>query len=176
MNSLSPLVAWLLVTGTFAIGVVFSVQQWRCLRSLPGQTDLSLDDATYLRRQAYRRLVGCGLLFAIATMIAGSYIGGLEERADRLGNELRAKAEAGDRDRTPEQDDFKRTYASYWIAVLLLLFALLVVAAIDLYAIRRFSARHMKRIRDDRKAMIEQELAAYRRERARRNGSNGTPQ
>ncbi len=171
MTSLSPLVAWLLVLGTAGVATFFAVQQFRVRATLP--TNLTPDDATYFRNQFIRRLIGCALLLAIATMIAGAYVSGLEARAERFGDEMQAKADAGNREPTPEQQQFRRTYAAFWIAVLLLLFAVLMVAAIDLYAIRRYGARHLKQIRDDRRAMLESELANYRRERTRRNGSGG---
>lgn len=170
MNSLSPLVAWLLVFGTVGVAAVFAVQQFRTFTALP---DLPPEDVAYHRAQARRRLVGCALLVVIAALIAGSFLSGLEDRVEQLGNDIRAKADAGDRQLAPEQEQLKTTYALYWIGVLLLLLALVIVAAVDLFAIRRFGARHMKKLRAERKEMIEREVAAYRRERARRNGTNG---
>lgn len=170
MNSLSPLVAWLLVLGTTAAAAFLAVQQFRARAALPG--DLSADDAAYFRAQFVRRLVGCALLLAVAGMIAGAYVGGLEARAEKLGDEFRGAG--GDRVATPEQRQFQRLYATYWIVVLLLLFAVVMVAALDLYAIRRYGARHLQQIRDDRRAMLEREIANVRRERARRNGATNS--
>ena len=45
------------------------------------------------------------------------------------------------------------------------------LAAADIWAIRRYSMRHFRQLRDDRRAMIERELAELRRER--RPGRNG---
>lgn len=167
MNSLSPLVAWLLVIGIVGAATFLAVQQFRARASLP--FELSSDDAAYFRAQFVRRLVGCVLLLIIAAMIAGAYVSGLEARAEQIGDVLRADA-GGDRQPTPEQKQFQSLYAGYWIGVLLLLLAVVIVAALDLYAIRRYGSRHLKQIRDDRRAMIEREIANYRRERGRRNG------
>ena len=49
-------------------------------------------------------------------------------------------------------------------------FVLVMTAALDYWAIRDYGARHMRQIREDRKAMIEHELAELRKARGYRNG------
>lgn len=167
MNSVSPLVAWLLVVLCFAIAGVFAWQQLRTLGRLRRETDLPVADRTYFRRQAVRRLVGCGLLIAIGGLIGGSYISGQEEWVDRLGQVAPAEEPAA---ADPDLQQKKRLYIWYWIAVLVLLLALVIVAAIDFFAIRSYGARHFRRLYADRKAMLEKELAELRKARGYRNG------
>ena len=73
---------------------------------------------------------------------------------------------------TPEQEQAKQFFAYYWIAVLLQLLVLIILVAFELGAIRRYAARHSRQIRDDRRTMLERELAALRRER---RGTPGDP-
>lgn len=169
MESISPLVAWLLVVACIAAAAFFARQQFQTLKRLSTQTDLSPEDRRYFRRQAVRRLIGCGLLVAIGALIGGSYVSGQEEWVDRLG-QPKAAADAPAPPPDPDLQHRKRVYLWYWAAVLVLLLALVVVAAIDYFAIRGYGARHMRRIYDDRKAMLEQELAELRRARGYRNG------
>jgi hypothetical protein len=71
---------------------------------------------------------------------------------------------------TPAEEEFTRIYAIYWGIVLLLLLAIVILAGIDFFAIRRFGLRHYRQIQADRRAMIEGELS---RIRSQRNGYNG---
>jgi hypothetical protein len=151
-----------------ALAAMFAHQQLRTLRGLPGKTDLSQADRVYFHRQAWRRLIGCGLLVAIAVMISVWYLSGQDMSIDQLGDAIQARKAAGNPHLSPEQERDKQFFVVYWIAVLLLLLVLLVLMAFDLNAIRRFAARHSRQIRDDRRAMIERELAVIRRERGRR--------
>jgi hypothetical protein len=83
---------------------------------------------------------------------------------DQVGDDIQARRAAG-QELTPDQQQAQRFFAYYWIAVLGLLFALVVVAAVEMSAIRRYAARHFRQIRDDRRAMLEEELAKLRRGR-----------
>ena len=71
---------------------------------------------------------------------------------------------------TPAEEEFTRIYAIYWGIVLLLLLAIVILAGIDFFAIRRFGLRHYRQIQADRRAMIEGELS---RIRSQRNGHRG---
>ncbi len=167
MNSLSPLIAWLIVLFVLGVAAYFARQQVQTLRH-SRREDLSPEDRRYFRRQVWRRLFGCALLVAIAVLIALSYVTGQEERIDALGDQIQAQVAAGERQLQPEQAALRRFYAWYWITVLLLLLALIGVATVDMLAIRRYGLRHFRKIRDDRRAMLEQHLAELRRERRQR--------
>jgi len=165
------LIAWLLVLLTVGIAVFFARQEVSALRGLRHPKGLALEEQVYVRRKAWRRLFGCVLLVAIAVLISGWYLTGQDADIDALGDQLRAQAAAGEKQPRPEQEQAKRFYAYYWITTLLLLLCLVLVAAVDFWAIRRFSARAFRRLHDDRRAMLEHQLAELRRERGReRNG------
>ncbi|HEY1378554.1 MAG TPA: hypothetical protein VGF55_17270 [Gemmataceae bacterium] len=161
---MAPLVAWLLVLLTLAVAGVFARQQVNTLRGLPARTEVSEEDRTYFRRQAWRRLVGCVLLVAIAAMMSVWFLSGQHIRIDEVGDDIQARKAAHEQP-TLEQEQARRFFAYYWISVLSLLMVLVILAVIDLNAIRRFAARHVRQIRDDRRAMLERELAELRRQR-----------
>jgi hypothetical protein len=165
VDSIAPLIAWLLVLLTLGVAAYFGRQQVRTLRTLQDRAELPPEDRTYFRRQAWRRLTGCVLLVAVAVMLSIWYLSGQDVSADRLGDALQAQRAAGEHRLTPEQDQARRFFVYYVNAMLLLLLALLALAAVDLLAIRRYAVRHARRIRDDRRAMLERELANLRRER-----------
>ena len=171
MNSMSPLVAWLLVLLTLGVAGFFAWQQIAILGGLRASRSPAPEDGGYLRRQAWRRLLGCVMLVAIAGMISGWFLSGQDAGMIALGEQIRAQDIAGEKQPHPEQDAAKRFYLYYWIGILLLLLALVMLAAVDIWAIRRFSARQFRRLRDDRRAMLERQLAELRRERGLdRNG------
>jgi hypothetical protein len=172
VESLAPLIAWLLVLLTLGVAVYFGRQQVRTLRTLKNRAELPSEDHTYFRRQAWRRLAGCILLVAVAGMLSVWYLSGLDVNADRLGDVLQAQRAAGEFQLRPDQVQARQFFVTYVSAMLLLLLALIVVAGFDLIAIRRYAARHSRRIRDDRRAMLERELANLRRERG---GFRGEP-
>src|SRR4051794_8726924 len=114
---MAPLIAWLIVLATLAVAAVFAGQQVRTLRGLPGRTTLPVEDRTYLRWQAWRRLAGCALLVAIATMLSVWFLTGQHTRIDEVGDDIVARRAAG-QELTPEQQQAQRFFAYYWIAVL----------------------------------------------------------
>jgi hypothetical protein len=167
----APVAAWFLVLLSLTVAIIFGRQQLRSLRGTTG-ADQSPEDATYHRRQAWRRLAGCALLVSVAVMISVWFLTGQSERMDRIGDEILARHAAGEAQLTPEQEQAKQFFAYYWIAVLLQLLVLIILVAFELGAIRRYAARHSRQIRDDRRTMLERELAALRRER---RGTPGDP-
>ena len=158
MDSIEPLIAWLLVAACVGAAGIFGWQQVATLRRLRAEPDMPTDDRTYFRRQAIRRLIGCGLLVAIGGLIAGSYVSGQEAWVAELKTPS-PKVDPAAPPPDPDVQQRKRAYVWYWIAVLLLLLALVIVAALDFLAIRGFGARHLRRLYADRKAMLERELA-----------------
>jgi hypothetical protein len=170
VDSLSPLIAWLLVLVTLGVAGYFAWQQVRMLRALPSRKDLAPVDRTYFHRQGWRRLVGCVLLLVVAIMLSSWYLFGIDAKFDELRDVLQAQRAAGEVGLHPEQEQAKRFFAYYWIAVLLLLLTIVSLAGIDLNAIRRYAARHSRQIREDRRAMLERELANFRRDRRAERG------
>lgn len=167
---------------TLATGIVillvylaayFARRQWQTLRTLRTDTEQSPEDRAYHLAQAWRRLIGCALMVAFAGMLAGWYGFGLSRQAEELRQEgqdaVAIQGEPGG-EFTPEQRRVYRLVTAYWIIAILLLMAMVALACSDIWAIRRYGMRHLRRIQSDRKAAIEKEIAAYR---SRRNGATG---
>ena len=156
------------VQDVFAFGLAFGVaalylfyagRQLRSLRRLRETPDAFAEETSRERHQCWRRLAGSILLLLIAVLIAAAQLW-LEERAQRL----------ADRDKTQfpltaDEKTFLRFYTSVWITVLVLLFAVIVLAAFDVWAIRRYGRIQHRKIRDARRDMIAHQLQRLREER-----------
>ena len=58
-----------------------------------------------------------------------------------------------------------RVWVGQWIAVLLVMLVVLVLAALDLWATRRFAFRQYRKINDDRRAMIRRQVNRMREQK-----------
>jgi hypothetical protein len=150
----------LLAAGVLAVAVAWGWRQLRALRRLGDDPDLADDERRRQRYQAWRRLAGCVLMLLLAGLLAGALLC-LEDRAERLA----PKAP----DWTPDERSFLRFYTLYWIALLLVLLALMIVTGYDLWALRRQARREHRQLQADRREMIERQVGRLRQER---NGHN----
>src|SRR5262249_51966916 len=113
----------------------FAWRQMATLRQLRTAENLSAEDRRYTRRQAVRRLICSVLMVVLAGMHGLSFA--LEEPAQALVAHGQAARERGEEPRLdPEQQRFFDLYSAYWIIALLVLLAIIVLAAIDFFAIR----------------------------------------
>src|SRR5262249_28289069 len=121
-------------------------------------------ERTFLRNQAWRRLAGAVLLLLIAGLFVGVfYFEGAASRLVQQVEEARKNNEHPQPDAT--QLDFLHLCGSYLILLLLLVLGLIAIAGYEMFAIRRYSVRHLRRIQDERRAMIARETARLRQER-----------
>jgi uncharacterized membrane protein len=143
-------------------------RQWHSLLEVNADTSLPPDDLKHFRRQAARRLINACLMVAMAAVLGGALsLGG---RATELGDRQQAALAQGEELKlSPDDVQFKNLYATVWIGVLLLLLGLIIGAGVDYLATRRYGRRHYQIIQDERRAMIQDELKRYRRERSQRN-------
>ena len=88
----------------------------------------------------------------------------MDAHIDALGEAREAQAK-GEPPLNAEQQQSARFYVRYVGGVLILLMVLMFVAAWDVWAIRRYGARHYRRIQDDRRAMIARQSALLRQRR-----------
>jgi hypothetical protein len=159
-----------LVVVLVAMACYFGWQGLQGLRGLRQSSDLSPEDRRYVRNQAARRLVGSVLMLVLAGLLAAAFV--LEGPANMLSEERERQAALNGGEKPaldPSQREFWDLYGKHWLIILLVLFAIIVLAGWDYFAIRRFGQRHYRQIQHDRRAMIENELA---RLRSQRNGHN----
>ena len=154
-----------LVVVLLAMAGFFGWRQILTLRSLRTSNIIPADERRYMRRQAWRRLTCSVIMVVIAGMLAAHF--SLEPAAIALANK---KANNPAEKLNAEEEHFKLVYTVYWGIVLMLLVAIIFLAAIDFFAIRRFGMRQYRQIQADRRAMIEGELT---RIRSQRNGHGG---
>jgi hypothetical protein len=148
-----------LVAVLVGLGLFFGRKQIQTLTNLGLQAELSSQDRVYLRRQTQRRLV-CSILMLI---FAGFLIGWFF-----LYRELEQVPKPAEGEAAIEHP-LVRTITYYWIAALFVLFALLALASIDLIATARHGFRSVRRLENQRRAELEEEIARYRRQRTEMN-------
>ena len=158
---------WVLIAVLLGLAGFSTWRQWQTLQTLKGQTDLSAEDRLFVRRQVRRRLWCAGLMVLLAGLLAVSFL--LEGPANQLVALGEAAHKRGGEPQPidPEQQRFFHLWSGFWIVTLLVLLAVIVLAGLDLMAIRRYGQRHLRQIQADRRAMIEQQIA---RVRSQRNG------
>lgn len=151
------LCAALIVVVLVSLASYFGWRQWLVLRALDDQPDLSPEDRSYHRRQSARRLL-CGVLMVVlAALLGGWYLLGLDRQVVELVRQ----------GRPPDADQRRmlRWSLGYLIAAVLVLLGMLFLAALDLWAIRRYGLRHYRQIQTDRRLMIERQAARLRQQR-----------
>ena len=157
----------LVFAGILLLLAVFSIRrQVSSLQRLKREIHLPSDDRSYLRNQAYRRLLTGVLLLGLAGLLAGAYLSGMERRADEIGEKRVAANEEGEKPPVAEEvKDFLRVYSYYWIGILILLFVVISLAIVDLWATRRYAWTQLRRIRTENRTLLERDLALYRQQK-----------
>lgn len=155
-----------LILVLFFTAILYTVRQVQDLRRLRAAEEMPLEERDYSRRRARRRLIMSLLLFLLGVLLAGALLY-LEGPAHELAEERAAlRQQQGDAPPlSPEQRHLARLYLSFWIVFLLLLMAVVFLAALDYWATRRYARNQHRKISDDRRAMIEREIARVRQER-----------
>jgi hypothetical protein len=168
MEGIQALAAYVLAALLLVVSCYISVQQFRSLRKLRSQTYLADEDRSYFRYQSWIRLTGCILMVILGAMVAGGYALGLNEQANELGKAAQEqKAQGEEPTMTPEQRRIGQLFGAYWIAVLVLLMVIVLLAALDMWAIRRYGRRQLQQLEADYRAGVEKDVALLR---SRRNG------
>jgi hypothetical protein len=139
--------------------------QVRTLRRVRSQPHIPSDDRAYLRKQAYRRIFTGAMLVCLAGLLAGAYLSGMEVQADQHGQNRIDGGNADKQAAAADAKQFLRVYAIYWISILLLLFLVVSLAIVDLWATRRYAWEQLRRIQSENRAMLERDLAMYRQQK-----------
>jgi H+/Cl- antiporter ClcA len=136
-----------------ALAVYYAWREIRALKALKPAAEMPPDEHDFVRRKARRRLICSAFMLVLAGLLVGSFF--LTEPAGH--DEPVADAQI--------QKDLTRIYGVYWIVFLVVLLVIMSLAALDLFAIRRYGLTQHRKIQSDRRAMIEHQLARMRRER-----------
>lgn len=148
------------------IAVLSIRRQFDNLKRLRRDAHVPSDDRKYLSNQAYRRIVTGCLLLGLAGMLSGAYFSGMERRAEKLGDANRPLDEEGKKQQMAEEDkDFVRFYAIWWIGILILLFLVVSLAIVDIWATRRYAWAQLRRISTEHREVLERDLAMHRQQK-----------
>ncbi len=155
-----------IISGLLLIFGVFSIYwQIKNLRTLR-KKNIPSDDRRYRRKQAIFRLVNGFLLIVLASMIAGAFLSGMEQRATELGNRHDHRQEGEPRQPPSEEDrQLLRLYYWYWMSLLICLFLVLSIAIVDLCSTRLYGWAQLRRMQGEHRAILERDLAVYRQQK-----------
>ena len=154
-----------LVLVLLVLAMLYGVWQVLTLVRLRGTEEMPAEERDHLHGRAWRRLVMSLLLLLLGGMLTAALIY-LEAPAQRLVDQREAQEQQGDSTPLdPEQRLFARLYGGFWLVFLLVLMVVVLLAALDLWAIRRYGLRQHRKLIADRRAMIEREVARLRQER-----------
>jgi hypothetical protein len=157
----------LLVLVMLSLAGYYGWRQVQTLRTLPDSQELP-GERLYVRRQAWRRLVGCVLMLLLACLFSGWFLFGIDDLANQLVQQGHEAVESGQpQEMNAEQQQVFKLVGWYSVGTMLVFLALVVTAGLDVLAIGRFRRRQFQKIRDDRRQMIERQAA---RIRIQRNG------
>jgi hypothetical protein len=167
---LERLVVWpaivfgsLLVVLLVALAIYFGRHQVMSLRRLRQEDGLPEEERRYERGKAQRRLVSCALLLVLAALLV--VVAFDEPWTQRLAEE-RANFDSETAPAfTPQQKVDLQIWGGMWIAFLLVLMVVLLLAAVDLLSTRRYALRQYRKLQADRRAMIERQANRMRRDR-----------
>jgi len=147
-----------LLAGIALVSLRYQLRTWRRLRA----ESFASDDRRYLRGVCQRRTVNGVLLLVLAGMLAGAYLSGGQQELNRIAG-LPLENPPGER--TPEDDAFVKSWAIYWIVVLVLLFFVIVIAVADYTATSLYARQQLRRIRNEQRTLLERDLAVYRQQK-----------
>ncbi len=151
------------------IALLYGVRQLVFLRRMRLPEEMPPGEWDHQHRQARRRVVMSALLLLLGIMLAGDLLF-LEVPAQQLADQREAADRQGDAPPLSDADrNFARLYASFFILFLLVLMVVVLFAALDFWATRRYGIRQHRKLNADRRDMIEREIARLRQER---NGHN----
>jgi phosphatidylglycerophosphate synthase len=157
----------LVVAAVLLLIAVLSIRrQLENLKRLKRDAHVPSDDRRYLTKQAYRRIVTGCLMLALAGMLSTVYLSEMDRRAVKLGEEKRPVDADGNKQEMAQEDkDFIRFYAIWWIGILVLIFLVLSLAIVDIWATRRYAWAQLKRISSEHREVLERDLAMYRQQK-----------
>jgi hypothetical protein len=152
----------LLVAVLLFLALYYGWRQVVALRELRDKPNLPEEEMRYERSKAHRRLLSSALMLILGVLLAVLLVY-LESPAQDLADQR--DAEGGNAQLKPAQKELARAYAWTWIVFLLVLLAVVVLAALDLLATRRYGLKQYRKLQADRRAMVERQVSRLRRER-----------
>jgi len=141
------------------LAIFFGLRQRHTLAQLRHDTQLSITDRRYFVKQVRRRLTCSFLMIVFAALLVGQFfMEDINDLRPPQGQEL-----------TEEAKDSLRLITWYWIVMLCVLLAILILAIFDFRATGRYGLRRVRELEHDRRAVLEMEAAKLRHRRQELN-------
>ena len=137
------------------LGLGAGMRQFVTLSRVRVQPYLPDEDRNYFRAQSRRRMLASTLLVVIGGLIGFYYLSGMDARMDAI----------PEGDKSDADKEFTRQVGYYWIAVILLLGAVVLVAVVDFIATRKYWMARYKEIKADHEAKLQRDLAVFRQQK-----------
>jgi hypothetical protein len=155
-----------LAAALLLLGVGAAVRQFGTLRRMREEPYMPEVDQRYYRGQAWRRLIASGLLVVIGTLIAYYYLSGMDARMDQIPERNKGGEQpAADDPQTQADKEFTRFVAIYWITVIVLVGAVVLMAILDFWATRLYWMSRYRELRADHETKLQRDLAVYRQQK-----------
>ena len=154
----TAIVLAVVLVGIAVVSLRSQLRTWQRLRT----ESLASDDRRYLRGIAQRRTLNAVLLLSLAGMLGGAFVSGGQEELNRI---IQLKQDDPQAKHTPEDEEFVRWWAIYWMTVLFLLFFIVTIAIVDYAAISRYGRRELRRIQREQRDLLERDLAVYKQQK-----------
>ena len=151
----------LIVILMIAVAAYFTWRQGLTLQVLRLDSKLSRAHRRYLVKQYWRRLFGSLVLVVLAVMLFGSLFLDYEPLRKPVDELAQAEQEA-DKQAT-------RFLIIYWMALLLLVMAVLALAVFDLWATVRHGVQQQKQLFQEHQELLEAELEEHRHRQSELN-------
>ncbi|MBY0232588.1 MAG: hypothetical protein K2W96_25185 [Gemmataceae bacterium] len=155
-----------LVVGLGVAAGVFGWLQVKELRRVAADAALPDEERRFARRQARRRLWGCGLLALMAAILVAELVF-WEPAAEALARQRERFGKEDAPQFTESEKVFLRIWGGGWVALAAALMAAVFLAALDRYSTRTHALRQMRRLQADRRAMVARQAGRMRAERGR---------
>lgn len=164
MNPIEFVCVVLLILLLLGLAGYFAWRQFQTLYTLKTARGLPADETHYARRQAFRRLFCSGLMVILAGFLFGWFF--VESNYREMMRQVEAR-DVEDRavGRTEEEKQFVREFWAYVAAGMLVLFILLLVAAVDAFAIARFGLEQHRKLQASHRAMLDDFTSQHRSQR-----------
>jgi heme A synthase len=161
MNLSSLFFGIVMVLVLLGVAGYFGWQQIRNSQTLRHDSAMLPQERNFLRRQIRRRLICSVLMVVLAGLLVGWFV-----IASRLPEHLPSHP-----DEKASDNPWVVMIVYYLTFALLVLFAILILAGIDLIATARFGLRSQRLLESERRAVLEAEAARFRKKRHEQNGA-----
>ncbi len=154
MEPLGATIGILIATVLIVVAAHFAWRQRQTLRLIHSNPAMSADQRRFLLRQCARRAVGSLLSFLLAGLLIGALFLDFDPWQMSPENEPQV-----DRETARQAARFLGVYV---MSMLLVLFAIVVLAMLDFWATARYSLQQQKRLIQEHREQLEADLLQYR--------------